>query len=214
MSEVTPLTSAEVSRLAELEGIIRNAGLEAGTALMEIRDSRLYRESHADFKLYVKEVFGISRPRAYQLIDFAKLNAVGVEVQNEGQSRELSNPSLRDEEGNPDTEKIGAVMDDAGEDATASEIATSRDKLFPSSSQSQKPPTPITASRKNYRVFMGRLTALQAAPSIKLAVKGQTSEEHSVHVILLQSVIDTLTSTLEYEWIEPEAVVELEAEPA
>jgi len=66
------LSVREAHRLDELEAVIRKnfrAFYEVGCALREIRDAKLYRTSHDTFDHYVKEVFEIARPRAYQLID-------------------------------------------------------------------------------------------------------------------------------------------------
>lgn len=45
--------------------------VEIGNALIEIRDSHLYKETHKTFESYMKERWGFSRPRAYQLIEAA-----------------------------------------------------------------------------------------------------------------------------------------------
>ncbi|MBB6016780.1 hypothetical protein [Deinococcus radiopugnans] len=64
----------ERARLAELEEQVlvgASAALLAGRALTEIRDARLYRGEFASFEQYALARFGFSRPRAYQLIDYA-----------------------------------------------------------------------------------------------------------------------------------------------
>src|SRR6516225_5745839 len=68
-------TMPVAQRLAELEGIIERARqtfVQAGLALLEIRDLRLYKESYKTFEHYCREPWQISRPRAYQLIDAAE----------------------------------------------------------------------------------------------------------------------------------------------
>jgi len=50
-----------------------NAFYEVGFALMQIRDNRLYREVYGTFEEYCKEKWGMSRPRAYQLIRAAEI---------------------------------------------------------------------------------------------------------------------------------------------
>jgi hypothetical protein len=65
---------ARDSRLAALEEVIeRGLGtfVEVGEALTEIRDSRLYQDTHGTFERYCRERWGISRPRAYELIGAA-----------------------------------------------------------------------------------------------------------------------------------------------
>jgi len=43
------------------------------TALLEIRDNRLYKESHSTFEDYCKERWGLTERRTYQLMDAAKI---------------------------------------------------------------------------------------------------------------------------------------------
>ena len=48
---------------------------EVGNALLEIRDKRLYRETHRSFGAYLRERWQLKRSRAHQLIDAAKVAA-------------------------------------------------------------------------------------------------------------------------------------------
>jgi hypothetical protein len=65
------LIPAERRRLADLEQAVER-GLqtfhEVGSALLEIRDERLYRETHKTFEDYCRERFGFSGSRGRQLI--------------------------------------------------------------------------------------------------------------------------------------------------
>jgi hypothetical protein len=88
----TPLSKAEKKDLTRFEDEIgkaldraRDGFIEAGTKLARIRDARLYRETHATFEDYCLQRWGISRPRAYQLINAACLPL----VDNERQARVL-----------------------------------------------------------------------------------------------------------------------------
>lgn len=66
------------SRLIELERTIERGlqtFVEVGTALMEIRDSRLYRDSHTTFEDYCRERWGFSRSRAHRLIEAAEVTS-------------------------------------------------------------------------------------------------------------------------------------------
>lgn len=69
---IQELALAESRTLAECEGVIER-GLktftEVGNALLQIRDGRLYRESHATFEDYCRERWGFSRIRAHQIIE-------------------------------------------------------------------------------------------------------------------------------------------------
>lgn len=68
---------------------------EVGIALLTIRDQRLYRQAHASFEDYCHERWGLSRPRAYQLIEAAAVRAnvstiVDILPANEAQARPLT----------------------------------------------------------------------------------------------------------------------------
>lgn len=74
---VSILDDLEVSRLTQCEAVIERGlktFVDVGTALLEIRDSRLYRSEYDTFEDYCRERWGMSRPRAYQLIDAAEVS--------------------------------------------------------------------------------------------------------------------------------------------
>lgn len=92
------LTLLEVQRLEVLESVI-DAGMQTfvhvGNALLEIRDSRLYRTSHGTFEDYCRERWQMSRPRAYQLIEAAEVvgnlsTIVDIAPTTESQARPLT----------------------------------------------------------------------------------------------------------------------------
>ena len=69
------LTVVEQGRLEHNEAIIEkglNTFVDVGNALAEIRDGKLYRDTHGTFEEYCQERWGISRPRAYQFIEAAE----------------------------------------------------------------------------------------------------------------------------------------------
>jgi len=92
------LSPDERKQLAAHERTIR-AGLgtfvAVGSALMQIRDNRLYRATHPTFEAYVQSVLALSRPRAYELIDSSQVmqDLSGIPdiqlPQNEAQATEL-----------------------------------------------------------------------------------------------------------------------------
>lgn len=68
------LSHAEESKFVRCEAVIEQGlktFVEVGTALMEIRDGRLYRAQYRTFESYCRERWGLERRRAYQLIDAA-----------------------------------------------------------------------------------------------------------------------------------------------
>jgi hypothetical protein len=71
-----PRDVRDAKRLAELEAVI-DRGLtsfvEVGEALLEVRDSKLYRVGYETFEAYCKGRWGFSRPRAYQLMEAAEV---------------------------------------------------------------------------------------------------------------------------------------------
>ncbi|WP_242056147.1 hypothetical protein [Nostoc flagelliforme] len=73
------VTAAEVEELSEteerdrlhLERRVERAFFEAGKALAELRDRRLYRSTHKTFEEYCRDHFGHSRRQSYLLMDAA-----------------------------------------------------------------------------------------------------------------------------------------------
>lgn len=74
-TDMDALTARETRTLQRCEQTI-SKGLatfrDVGQALLEIRDGRLYRDSHATFESYCSERWEFSRQRAYQLIGAAQ----------------------------------------------------------------------------------------------------------------------------------------------
>lgn len=65
------LTTAERTRLTEAETVIQNhfeSFSKAGDALVDIRDNRLYRETHGTFDDYCRERWEMSKSQANRLI--------------------------------------------------------------------------------------------------------------------------------------------------
>jgi len=92
------LTPSEQARHDVLEQEIE-AGIttfiRVGTALAEMRDSRLYRARYETFELYCSCKWSISRTRAYQMIEAASVASTFVNSEvpaptNEGQARALA----------------------------------------------------------------------------------------------------------------------------
>ncbi|MCW5319417.1 hypothetical protein GTQ43_39420 [Nostoc sp. KVJ3] len=78
-SATITVTAAEVEELSEteerdrlhLERRVEKAFFEAGKALAELRDRRLYRSTHSTFEEYCKDRFGFERRHPYRLIEAA-----------------------------------------------------------------------------------------------------------------------------------------------
>ena len=82
----------ELADLATCEQVIERGlttFVEVGQALVRIRDGRLYRADHPTFEIYCEARWGMSRRRAYQLIEASAVCTV-VHTDNERQARELA----------------------------------------------------------------------------------------------------------------------------
>lgn len=65
------MTLAEISRLQELEQVVETGltvFVKVGNALLEIRDSRLYRQQCPTFETYCRERWGMARNYANKVI--------------------------------------------------------------------------------------------------------------------------------------------------
>lgn len=95
VTDTPSLAPAEARRLGELERVV-DAGIETflqvATALLEVKESRLYRGTHSTFDTYVKDRFGFGRAHAYRLLAAATvveaMSPVG-DITSERQAREL-----------------------------------------------------------------------------------------------------------------------------
>ncbi len=65
------LSYDELREREQLERLVERAFYEAGRALKQLRDRRLYRNTHDTFENYCRERFSYNRSRSYQLIDAA-----------------------------------------------------------------------------------------------------------------------------------------------
>ena len=89
----------EKQPLEVLESVI-DAGMQTfvhvGNALLEIRDGRLYRHTHATFEDYCRERWGLKQSHAYRLMDAAqvvdvlKSSPIGELPATESQARPLT----------------------------------------------------------------------------------------------------------------------------
>lgn len=88
------LALREEERLVELEAVVERglaSFVEVGQALMEIRDARLYRQSHGTFEDYCRARWALARNRAYQLIEAADVSKIlDIPPTVESQARELA----------------------------------------------------------------------------------------------------------------------------
>lgn len=74
-NEDTSLTITEETRLAELEAVIEHGlktFVDVGNALLEVRDSRLYRKEYSTFEDYCRDRWGMSKRYANYQIEAAR----------------------------------------------------------------------------------------------------------------------------------------------
>lgn len=116
--------------LARCEAVIERgleSFVEVGTALLRIRDEKLYRESHKTFEVYCKERWGMSRSYAHRQIDaagIAGLLPIG-DVPNEAVARELAPLKAAPQEL---TEVWEDLQEKHGDKLTAEKVRTAVDE--------------------------------------------------------------------------------------
>ena len=91
------LTTTQEGRLQELEVIIEKGlqtFVEVGQALLEIRDSKLYREEFETFDEYCRQKWGMSKTHSNRMVQAAQvvshLTPIGVIPSSESQTRPLT----------------------------------------------------------------------------------------------------------------------------
>lgn len=95
------------SRYDELKDQIRSwweNRFKVGSALLEIRDSKLYRDDYATFEEFCETEFGFKRAHAYRLMEFVevkdslKMSPMGDKIQTERQARALAPVAIHQRE--------------------------------------------------------------------------------------------------------------------
>ena len=83
------LTEEEESDRFNLERKVERAFSEAGKALKELRDRRLYRSTHSNFEQYCQDRFGFGRHAANRLISCANVVENLLTIGHQNQSEEM-----------------------------------------------------------------------------------------------------------------------------
>lgn len=124
------LNLAEQAALARAEQTIRRGlktFIEVGEALLEIRDGRLYRATHATFEAYCAERWGLSRRHGNRLIEAFKVARIlgPAGPTSERQARELA-PLLP----SPDRmREVWATVSEKLRKPTAAAVAEAREEI-------------------------------------------------------------------------------------
>jgi len=132
---LAPLTRTELSRMGQLEESIRHSMqsfADVGLAFMEIRDNRLYRDSHGTFEAYCVAKWGIKRNQANKTIAAAMVvtnlgTIVPTIPTGEGQCRPLVSLA-------PEQQQVAwvAAVEKAGDaPVTAKIVSAAVAELFP-----------------------------------------------------------------------------------
>jgi hypothetical protein len=198
------LELAERERLAQLEEVVERGlqtFIEVGQALREIRDSRLYRQTHTTFGEYLVERWSFSKPHATRLIQAAQVVAAvpmgTAPPANERQARELV-PLLD----NPDAlaETWREVQGEHGDGLTAAKV---REAVNGMKAPLPVPgPDPRTIEERlagvhediRERVLAGRATLEQAE-----SVTVERAERLATWVGQIRQAVDVLCGLVAYK---------------
>ena len=143
--------------LAVAEGI--SSFVVVGEALKEIRDAKLYRESHKTFEKYVDDKWSMGRNYANKLIASADVSKVlgtvvpnnerASEIKTEGQLRELRNVPVESMEA-----VVNKAADIAGADTiTASDIKQAREEVLESQPVQRKDWEDVESSKDKSKML-------------------------------------------------------------
>ena len=98
MIALTPIPKEEAERLEECEATI-SKGLthfvEVGKALIEVKEYRLYRATHATFAEYCRERWSMAKSQAYRVMEAAQI--VGILPMKAGERAPLEGESSTDD---------------------------------------------------------------------------------------------------------------------
>ncbi len=91
LSDTDELTHEEERDRGNLERKVERAFYEAGKALQELRERRLYRSTHETFEDYCAQRFGFQRRHPYRLIDAADVvdNLIGTQFHELGDDSQM-----------------------------------------------------------------------------------------------------------------------------
>lgn len=178
------LTAPERTDLRKLCKIVEDGlgkFIEVGSALLQINERKLYRETHQSFEAFVSEKWGISRAHAYRMIEAAAIRAelspigghseIVNEITNERQLRELAKVGT---ESLPEiVEKIAEKCEAEGCKPTAKVIKSVVDEALGKDTKQAKkaeiePPSPadtIEREERHLRLARQHLNGLRLALS-------------------------------------------------
>lgn len=224
ITEIIPvgevLTRSEAHRLAELEQAVE-AGLavfvQVGNALLEIRDSRLYRQSFPTFEAYCRERWGMVQRHANRMIQAAevvgRLGPIGLIPQTESQARPLTQlePEVQREvwqtviNTTPAEQITAKVVEEQAKaaDPLNAAVKAVKEELKPGIAQqsiiheSAKVKDPIV-SAVTEKVMAGEMTVIEAAKEIRQAKTEQRREERLEKIVEISQGNADLKTNVRY----------------
>jgi len=216
------LTFSEVQRLDELEQVVETGltvFVQVGNALLEIRDSRLYRQQFQTFEAYCRERWGMVQRHANRLIAAAEtvgiLGPMGPTPTTERQARPLTRlePEVQREVWQAVTDTTPADQMTAKiveEQAKAAELLNEavkavKEELKPEPATAQQQFLPEPAKIKDplvlavtEKVKAGAMTVLEAAKEIRQAKTEQRREERLEKIIEISQGNAELKTDIRY----------------
>lgn len=211
------LTLSEVGRLAELEQVVETGltvFVAVGNALLEIRDSRLYRQQFSTFEAYCRERWGMVRQQANRLIQAAEvaenLEPIGSIPQTESQARPLTRlePEVQREvwrdlvESTPVERITAKIVEEQAKGAEPLNYAVKqvKESIEPEQAQQQiipikEPKDPLVAEITK-KVKAGEITVIEAAKEIRQAKTAERRAERIERIAeISQGNIEISTAT-------------------
>ncbi|BAZ33856.1 hypothetical protein NIES4074_63700 (plasmid) [Cylindrospermum sp. NIES-4074] len=133
--EVPELTEQEHSDRLHLERKVERAFFEAGKALMELRDRRLYRSSHRTFEEYCQERFGYTHRRVNYLIAGSVVFdniATGTNCSQNGEVDEMGTNCFQNDE-------VGEKGTNCSQNDEVNKTQTNRPRILPTNEGQVRP---------------------------------------------------------------------------
>lgn len=135
------LSFTEIRRFKALKEIVIKHATGIGSALIEIRDDKLYRDDYGTWEEFLEKEFGISRSYFHRILEFEeiKMLPIGNKIANEAQAREIKKV--------PENKRQDVISDieTAGRKVTAKTIEEFAASITdpPDESQSNGKPDPL-----------------------------------------------------------------------
>lgn len=185
------------SRFERLKQVVRSGlqtAFEVGTALLEIREDRLYQHEFATFEAFCESEFKIVRSRAYQLIEAAQVKealppGLSKILDNDAQARALAPVPI---------EQRAEVLEKVVERGTVTAKAiTEAARELPHPSRWTNLPTDIQKQVKSGEMSVGAANALYDA---KGQAKAEPSEKYldKTGYVIPDSILEDWQRALSY----------------